>query len=190
MMEVNSGAGGKGSFSVISQKSQDSISQLKKIAAKKKISFNAKQALRKVAMAETRQSLRGVISGLKQTARSAGNDAESRAIAEKVKKVLKKANEKMTKLDKEAAMKKAKEQAKKRLEHKVEHELQEALLRRKMNRRMREWDDVKNADMIDRVDESSVLSLSSAAMELCSSDTAAETADISSDAAGGVDIIV
>ncbi len=171
---------------------------------KKSANFDARQALRKVAMAESKQALRGVIASLRNKARAAGLCEDGRSVAAKIKKVLKKASEKMDKLEKEAVIAKEKARAKKKLERKLEEKLRQTLQNRKTNRKMREWDDVRNADVVTAVSRNEMLlsqkieaavaiQSSGAALDAAVDTAVGMTAQICADSAasgGSVDITV
>lgn len=205
MLEMNSlsSSGTAATFSMYSssektgKQKSGKISQTKSTTAnKKKSNFDAQRAMRKVAMAETKQTLRGVMSSLRNQSLRSRQYEDGDVMVARIKSVLRKAKFKMQKLTQEQQIAKEREAAKRENRLKLQSQLNEALQRRRLNRRMREWDDVKSMPPNTDYSVQQISLLQQSALDVTSADTAvvpvSDIVDTSSTAAasGSVDIIV
>lgn len=119
-----------------------------KLKSSSNSSFDARQELMRIATASTRSQVKLILTRLGSRLSRLKGDQSSVDLAKKIKKVMAKASSKMEHLLHEERIAEKAKRAEKKRELEESRRLREGLAQRKTHRKLKELDDVKNAELI------------------------------------------
>lgn len=119
-----------------------------KLKNQSNFNFDARQELMRIASASTRSQVKLILTRLGSTLSRLKGDRDNADLVKKIKKVMAKASKKMKHLLLEERIAEKAKQAEKKRQLEESRRIREGLSQRKTHRKLKELDDVKNADLI------------------------------------------